>query len=78
MGQGIAVGGMIELMKKSKSLFNNPKYQGRHVLIVGKNIYAVKKADEASRLFDRLIKETGTIPTVTFVPKAQSMILVCE
>jgi len=61
----------------SRSLFNNPKYQGKHVLVAGKNVYAVKTAAEASRLFDRLVKETGLVPMVTFVPKAQSLILVC-
>ncbi|HJZ05786.1 hypothetical protein A2634_03795 [Candidatus Amesbacteria bacterium RIFCSPHIGHO2_01_FULL_48_32] len=65
-------------MKGTKSLFNNPKYQGKHVLVVNQNVYAVKTANEASRLFDKLVKETGMIPTVTFVPKAQSLILVCK
>jgi len=44
--------------------------------MVKRNVYAVKTAREASRLFDKLLKDTGTIPTVTFVPKAQALILV--
>ncbi len=62
-------------MKRSKSLFSNPKYQGKHVLMVKRNVYAVKTAREASQLFDKLLKDTGTIPSVTFVPKAQLLTL---
>lgn len=62
-------------MAKTKSLFNNPKYQGKHVLVEGKNVYAVKTAKQASELFDKLIRKTGVIPTVTFVPKAQFLFL---
>ncbi len=64
-------------MKKTKSLFSNPKYQGKHVLVAGNSVYAVKTAGEASRLFDKLIKEKGVIPSVTFVPRAQALILIC-
>lgn len=65
-------------MGKVKSLFSNPRYQGKHVLMVKRNVYAVKTAREASQLFDKLLKDTGTVPTVTFVPKAQALILVCR
>ena len=64
-------------MKQSPSLFNNSKYFGKHVLIAQDKIYAVKTAKQASQLFDKLVKQTGIIPTVTFVPKAQSLILLC-
>lgn len=65
-------------MRKTKSLYNNPKYQGKHVLISEKGVYAVKTAKQASVLFDKLVRDTGMIPTVTFVPKAQSLILICR
>ena len=61
--------------KTSQSVFANSKYFGKHVLIAKGQILAVKSAKKASELFDRLVKE-GTIPTVTFVPKSQSLILV--
>lgn len=58
----------------SKSVFTNSKYFGKHVLITKSQILAVKSAKKASELFDQLVKK-GTIPTVTFVPKSQSLIL---
>lgn len=44
-------------MKKrqpASSVFQNAKYFGKHVLIAGDNIYAVKSSKEASRLFEKL------------------------
>lgn len=66
------------MKKVSKSLFNNPKYRGRHVLISGSDVHAVKTSKEASKLFDRIVKDTGVAPMVTFVPKSHSLILVCK
>lgn len=63
-------------MKKT-SIFSNSKYFGKHVLIAGGDVYAVKSAKDASRLFDKLVKEKGIIPTVTYVPQKQSLILIC-
>lgn len=60
-------------MKRS-SIFSNTKYFGKHILIAKDDIYAVKSAKEASKLFDKLVKEKGIIPTVTYVPKKQSLI----
>ncbi len=59
----------------TQSVFANSKYFGKHVLIAKDHILAVKSAKKASELFDELVKK-GTIPTVTFVPKSQSLILV--
>lgn len=64
-------------MKKRQtgsSVFQNTKYFGKHVLITGDNVYAVKSSKEASRLFEKLVAR-GVVPTVTFVPKNQSLIL---
>lgn len=60
---------------KKLSLFSNAKYFGKHVIVTGDKIYAVKSAKEASRLFDEVVKENGTIPMVTYVPKGQALIL---
>lgn len=59
----------------SQSVFANSKYFGKHVLIAKDQILAVKSAKKASEIFDRLVQQ-GIIPTVTFVPKSQSLILV--
>ncbi len=67
-----------QISSKKVSIFSNSKYFGKHVLVVGNNIYAVKTAKEASSLFDKLVKEKGVIPIVTYVPKAQSLILICR
>lgn len=60
-----------KLSTKSAVIFSNTKYFGKHVLIAGGDVYAVKSAKEASKLFDKLVKEKGLIPTVTYVPKRQ-------
>lgn len=65
------------MKNQTSSIFANSKYFGKHVLIAKGDVYAVKSAKEASKLFDKLVKEKGVIPTVTYVPKKQALILVC-
>lgn len=65
-------------VSKLAGIFSNAKYFGKHVLVAKGNIYAVKTAREASKLFDKLVKEKKVIPTYTFIPKDQSLILICR
>ncbi len=60
--------------RSTRSIFANARYFGKHILVVKGQVYAVKSAKEASKLFDKLVAK-GTVPTVTFVPKNQPLIL---
>lgn len=64
-----------KVLSKKSSIFSNVNSFGKHVLLVGNSVYAVKTAREASHLFDKLLKEKRIVPTVTYVPKAQSLIV---
>ncbi len=65
---------MKKLQKPARSIFSHTKYFGKHVLIAKGRVYAVRSAREASSIFDKLVAK-GVVPTVTFVPKNQSLIL---
>lgn len=64
-------------MKKTirKQIFSDPKYEGKHILVADDKIYATSDAKKASKLFDEIIRKHKIIPSVTFVPKATSLII---
>lgn len=50
------------------------KYKGKHLLMVKGKVVAAGKWEKVSRAFDQVIKE-GKTPTLAYVPKADSLIL---
>lgn len=57
--------------------YQNSKYQGKHIIIIGGKIYATKTGVAEAKLLDKLVnqypKET---PTILYVPKADTLILI--
>lgn len=54
----------------------NPRYRGKHIVVIKGKIYTAKNGKEASVLFDRLTKKyPGHIPTLAYIPKEDALIL---
>lgn len=57
--------------------YRTPKYQGKHIIVIGGKIYATKTGAAEAKLLDKLVnqypKET---PTILYVPKADTLILI--
>lgn len=57
-------------------IFKNPKYRGRHIILVAGRIYTAKTGDGARELLRKLEKShPNSIPEVAYFPRARSMIL---
>lgn len=57
-------------------IYSNPQYKGKHVVIIGGKIYAAKTGKSAAKMFAELTqKYPSQQPTVTYVPKADTLIL---
>lgn len=50
------------------------KYKGEHLLMVKGKVVASGKWERVSRAFDQVIKD-GKTPTLAYIPKADSLIL---
>lgn len=54
----------------------NPKYRGKHIIMIKGKIYTASNGKKASLIFDRLTKEyPKEIPTLAYVPKEDALIL---
>lgn len=67
------------MVKKDRSFIKillNPRYRGKHIIMIKGKIYTAKNGKEASLLFDQLTKKyPGQIPTLTYIPKEDALIL---
>lgn len=71
-------------MKKNTStqnlhleIYQNPHYKGKHIIIIGGKVYATKTGKAKTQLLHELLKKyPQDIPTITYIPKADSLILV--
>jgi len=70
-------------MKKRKNghrllgqLYANPRYRGKHVILVDDKVFVAKSAADSSRLFDRVSRaHPRSTPTLVYVPQADTLIL---
>lgn len=71
--------GEIKMTKKDRLFIRallNPRYRGKHVIMIKGKIYAATSGKEASLLFDLLTKKyPGYIPTLAYIPKEDALIL---
>ena len=57
-------------------IMSDPKYQGKHVILIANQVYTAKTGKEANKLVDRLEKKfPKEIPAMTYIPKADTLIL---
>ena len=54
----------------------NPRYRGKHVIVVGQKVFVARSVAEAPRLFDRVVRtHPRATPTLLYVPRADALIL---
>jgi len=57
-------------------VYKNPKYKGRHIIIIGGKIYATKTGRAKTEILEKLLKKyPKEIPTITYIPAEESLIL---
>ena len=63
-------------MQDELKTITNPKYRGKHVVMIAGKVFAAKTGAQAARLFDRITKKyAGQTPTIAYMPKAETLIL---
>ncbi len=57
-------------------IMGNPKYRGKHIVVVAGEVFATKTSREANKILDKLEKKyPAEIPAMTYIPKADTLIL---
>lgn len=60
-----------------EQVLSDPKYKGKHVIIVEGQIFTANTGDGARRILERARKDhPRVIPAVTYIPDADTLILV--
>jgi hypothetical protein len=56
-------------------VYRNPKYKGKHIIIIGGKIYFTKSGRAGSELLEKLLKKyPKETPIITYIPKEESLI----
>lgn len=56
--------------------YQDPKYQGKHIIVIAGKIYATKTGMAQVTLLERLMKKyPRSKPSITYVPEADTLIL---
>jgi hypothetical protein len=57
-------------------VFKNPKYRGKHVVLVGGKVFTAKTGEGASAILKKLEQTHPRLtPEIAYLPKARSLIL---
>ena len=65
--------GTFQLLRR---LTANPRYRGKHLIVVEGQVFVARSAAEAPRLFDRVTRtHRRASPTLLYIPKADALIL---
>lgn len=66
-------------MKKKISMmdiFKNPRYRGKHIILVAGKIYTAKTGKGAAAILRKLDRtDPNLVPEVAYIPKAKHLIL---
>ena len=58
-----------------KKIYADSRYKGKHIIIIGGKIFATKTGLSASKMLEELLKKyPGSTPTLTYIPKADTLI----
>lgn len=59
-----------------RRLAANPRYRGKHLIVVEGKVFVARSAAEAPRLFNRVTRRHRDVtPTLLYIPKADALIL---
>jgi len=62
--------------KLLRRLATNPRYRGKHLIVVEDQVFVARSAAEAPRLFDRVTRtHHRATPTLLYIPKADALIV---
>ena len=57
--------------------YQNPKYQGKHLVVLGGKIYATKTGMAQVKLLEKLMKRyPHEKPSIAYIPEANTLILI--
>ena len=57
-------------------IFKNPRYRGKHVILVAGKIYTAKTGEGASEILKKIREKYPDVtPEIAYLPKAHSLIL---
>lgn len=70
-------------MKKTKNghqilqrVYADPRYRGKHLILVGGEVFVARSASDAPVLFDRVMRSRPrATPTLVYVPRVDTLIL---
>jgi len=58
------------------NIMSNPKYKGKHIIVIAGKVFTAKTGERADKLLDNLEKKyPKEIPAITYIPKADALIL---
>ncbi len=57
---------------------NDPAYIGKHIIVIAGQVFTAKTGTQANKILDKLEKKyPKAIPAITYIPKADTLILIC-
>lgn len=57
--------------------YHNPKYEGKHIIVIGDKVHATKTGMAQVKLLERLMKKyPREKPSIAYIPDAETLILV--
>ena len=57
-------------------VYANPRYRGKHVIVIGGKVFVAHSAAAARRLFDRVTRAyPRSTPTLVYIPQADALVL---
>jgi hypothetical protein len=58
------------------NVMSNPAYKGKHLIVIAGKVFTAKTGNQANKILDRLEKKyPNEIPAITYIPKADALIL---
>jgi len=62
--------------KIMQKVLSNPKYKGKHVIVVADKIFTANTGDGAAQILDKVDKKYPDLtPSIAYIPDADSLIL---
>lgn len=58
------------------NIMSNPKYKGKHIVVIKGKIFTAKSGKQVNKIIDRLEKKyPKETPVLTYIPKEDTLIL---
>lgn len=59
------------------NIMSDPSHKGKHVIVIHGQVFTAKTGVQANKLLDKLEKKyPKEIPAITYIPKADTLILI--